>query len=167
MGSESAARTNMPGLSAPSGFGTSICVDIVCRSGSYAPDCRTILPLNGRPAYSRAVTSTSAPILMLGATFCGTSTNTRTGSAATSVNIGVPLPSVTSAPRSTVRVVIVPANGAVTFENPARSWRRRTFASAAAAFARFAASVASSVAAWACVCSTCARATSCWSARPW
>ncbi len=49
-----------------------------------------------------------------GATSCGNCTNTRTVSVAARRNIGVALPAVTRLPRSMVREVMVPANGAVT-----------------------------------------------------
>ena len=101
---------------------------------------------------------------MLGATDCGTSTNTRTGSVATSVNIGVVPFSWTSEPRSTERVVIVPANGAVTFAKLFVSTRRFRFASCAVTLLSAALTFASPVCASDCCCSTCACATSFWPA---
>jgi len=83
------------------------------------------------------------------------------------VYIGVAPVSVSSAPRSIERDVIVPANGAVTFEKLWRSPSRRTFASCAATFDSAAASVASSVSACAWVCSSVEPEISFWSARFW
>jgi len=64
------------------------------------------------------------------------------------------LASVTRSPRSTLRVVIVPANGATTRANAWVSISRRTLACWATTLELAAATLASSVDAWAWVCST-------------
>ena len=80
----------------------------------------------------------------LGATSCGTSTNTRTGSSAAISNSGVVLPAVTRLPTSTVRAATVPANGAVTRANDLSRVRRARLARAASIAASAACTLASS-----------------------
>jgi hypothetical protein len=79
-------------VSFPAGFGTRPSVFVVRDVASSAPAARATFPSNVTPGYSRTGTFAAVPARTLGAMSCGTWTNTRTGSMATTRKSGVEFP---------------------------------------------------------------------------
>src|SRR5438034_272753 len=122
----------MPGNNSTLRFGTSISVNMVRVVASNAPLVRNTLPGNARPGYSATAIATVEPMAMSRRYACGTLTWTRNVSVWARSKRALALPPARiSAPVSTCRRVIVPANGARTSLKLDSFSNRATAASAA------------------------------------
>jgi hypothetical protein len=110
---DSSTVQEMPGLSSPSGLGTSISVSSVLLPGCNPVAIRVTLPANVRPGISRTRISAATPGPTPNASSCGTNTWVRITSECISVNMKVD-PADTRLPLSTLRCVTTPSNGATT-----------------------------------------------------